>query len=497
MNQALKERIRCEDLWEKVRSAREAASYIEPGMTVGVSGFGKSGDTKAVAAALAKRAEAGEKLNLTVYSGASMGDYFDGKLTRAGALKCRMPYQTNKDLRNAINEGEVSYLDVPVGIMPRWIRNGVLNDIDVALVEACAITEEGNIIPTTSVGATETYVACAKKIIVEINTAVPASLEGIHDIYTPEPAPDTKPIPIIHAGDRIGTPYIKCDPSRIAAIVESDVLDEGIDEMPIDDEYRHMSELLIGFLKDEVKAGRLCEPLPPLQAGVGGVSNAVLEGLKESDFEHLTVYSEIMQNSILDLIEAGKVDAASACAVTMPGKLIPQFFSRFEKYKDKLVLRPMEISNCAEVIRRLGVIAINTVIEADLYGNMNSSYIGGNRLMNGVGGSGDFCQNAGISIFITKSYAKDGRISSIVPMVSHIDHNIKTANVLITEQGVADLRGLNVKDRAELIIEKCAHPNFKPALKEYLRKASVLSEYPAFPWSTEANNMFRAKYANG
>jgi len=497
MNPELKSRIRCEGLWEKVRSAREAASYIEPGMTLGVSGFTQSGYTKEVASALAKRAEAGEKLDLTVYSGASLGDDFDGKLTRAGALKCRMPYQTNKDLRDAINAGEVDYLDIPLGIMPRWVRNGYLNHIDVALVEACAITEEGNIIPTTSVGATETYVACADKIIIEVNTAVPASLEGIHDIYVPELPPKTQPIPIVNAGDRIGVPYIKCDPSKVVAIVESTTFDCGVTESEVDEDYINMSKHIIGFLEDEVKAGRLSNPLPPLQAGIGAVSNAVLKGFKDSPFEHLTIYSEVMQNSILNLLVSGKVDAASATSVTMPGRFWQKFFDNFEPYKDKIVLRPQEISNSPEVIRRLGVIAINTVIEADLYGNMNSTYVGGNRLMNGIGGSGDYCQNAGLSIFMTKSTAKNGTISSIVPIVSHVDHNVKSAHVLVTEQGIADLRGLTTIERAHLIIEKCAHPDFKKPLEDYLRKATVLSDYPAYPWSDEASNMFRAKYTQG
>ncbi|MDO4939946.1 MAG: acetyl-CoA hydrolase/transferase C-terminal domain-containing protein [Lachnospiraceae bacterium] len=497
MNPELKARIRCEDLWEKVRSAREASSYVEKGMTLGVSGFTQSGYTKAVAAALAKRAEAGEDLQLTVYSGASLGDEFDGVLTRAGALKCRMPYQTNKDLRQAINEGKVKYVDIPLGVMPGWVRNGYLNHIDIALVEAAAITEEGNIIPTTSVGATDTYVKCADKVIIEINTSVPASLEGIHDIYTPEPATNTQPIPIVKAGDRIGTTYIPCDPKKIVAIVESTKLDGGVKDVPIDDDYRKMSQMLIEFLETQVREGKMANPLPPIQAGIGGVSNAVLQGLKESSFEHLNVYSEVMQNSIISLIEAGKVDSASATSITMPGSMLQDFYSNFEKYKDKIVLRPMEISNSPEVIRRLGVIAINTVIEADIYGNMNSSYVGGNRLMNGVGGSTDFAGNAGLSIFITKSTAKDGKVSSIVPMVSHVDHSIKTAHVLITEQGIADMRGLDVNERAELIIENCAHPDFRAPLKDYLRKARVLSDYPAFPFSTEANDIFRAKYTQG
>ena len=430
MTEEIKKRIRNKYVLSKVCSAKEAAAFIQPKMTLGVSGFTISGYTKVVAKELAARAEAGEKLKLTVYSGASLGDEFDGVLTRAGALFCRMPYQTNKDLRNAINMGKVKYVDLPLGVMPRWVRSGYLNHIDVALIEAAGIDENGNIIPTMSVGASDTYVACADKVIIELNTRVPASIEGFHDIYIPESVPNTKPINILKANDRIGTPYIPCDPSKIVAVVESDVIDAGVKDMPVDDD----------FLEEEVKAGRMPNPLPPLQAGIGGVSNAVLEGLKESDFQHLTVYSEVMQKSILSLIDEGKIDCASATSITMPQSALQEFYANIDRYRGKIILRPMEISNSPEVIRRLGVIAINTVIEADLYGNMNSSYIGGNRLMNGVGGSGDFCQNGGLSIFITKSTAKDGKVSCIVPMVSHMDHTIKSSQILITEQGKPDYR---------------------------------------------------------
>lgn len=491
MTEELKGRIKIDSLYDKVMTAEEAAKFIEPNMTIGASGFTMSGYPKQVAAVLARRAESGEKLGLTVYTGASMGDDFDGILARSGALKCRMPYQTNRDLRNMINSGRVKYVDMPLSVMPKWVRDGYLNHVDVALVEAVEIDERGNIIPSVSVGAIETYIKCADKVIVEINTSVPTSIKGMHDIFMMESAPNTKPIPIVKAGDRVGTPYIPCDPSKIVAIVESSTPDCGIDDAAGDEDFDRISENLIGFLKSEVEKGHLCNPLPPLQAGVGAVSNAVLAGLSRSEFEHMTVYSEVMQDSLVDLIESGKVDAASATSITMSKEKFRKFFAGIENYRDKIVLRPMEISNSPEVIRRLGVISINTVIEADLYGNTNSSYIGGNRLMNGVGGSGDFCQNSGLSIFITKSTAKGGTISSIVPMVTHIDHTRKTVNILITEQGVADLRGKDVVEMANEIIDKCAHPSFKPALKKYLAKATVLSDYLAYPYSEEAAMMFR------
>ena len=286
----LKKRIRNAEVLRKVCTPKEAASFIKPDMTLGVSGFGLSGYTKVVAKELAARAEAGERLNLTVYSGASTGDDFDGVLTRAGALSCRMPYQSNKDLRNAINEGKIKYVDLPISNMAKWVRSNYLNHIDVALVEAAAIDEKGNIIPTFSVGASDTYVACADKVIVELNTKIPACVEGIHDIYIPEPAPYTKPINILKPNDRIGTPYIPCSPSKIVAVVESDIPDRGIIAGEIDAETKKISENLVSFLKNEVKEGRLCNPLPPLQAGVGAVSDAVIKGLVESDYTQRLVW---------------------------------------------------------------------------------------------------------------------------------------------------------------------------------------------------------------
>ena len=480
-NNEFQQRIRYDGYQKCVMSAEEAATYIKPDMVLGVSGFTIAGYPKAVAGVLASRARSGEKLNLTVYSGASLGEEFDGELARAGALRARMPYQTNKDLRNAINDGTVSYHDVPLGQMPLWVKNHFLKPIDIAIIEATAIDENGNIIPTTSVGTSNIFAESAKQVIIEVNTAVPACMEGVHDVYSPARPPHTKPIPIERVGDLIGAPYIKVDPGKVVAVVESSIPDNGRIVSPVDDEFRQMAANLIDFLHSEVKADRLCNPLPPLQAGVGSVSNAVLEGLAESDFAHMTVYSEVLQNSIFDLIDAGKVDLASGTSLTISADRRDDFFRNFEKYRDKIILRPQEISNHPEIIRRLGVIAINTVIEADLYGNTNSSYIDGNRLMNGVGGSGDYSQNAGLSVFITKSTAKNGTLSCIVPHVSHVDHTIHEIHALITEQGVADLRGLDPIDRANRIIDNCAHPKFRPALREYLRQATQTSTHIGNP----------------
>ena len=291
------------------------------------------------------------------------------------------------------------------------------------------------------------------------------------DIFTPQSPPNQSPIMISKVNQRIGTPHIPCGVDKIAAIVITDIPDDVKDLSPVDDISTRISEHLIDFLAHEVKKGRLPENLLPLQSGVGSVANAVLSGLRKSNFNNLTCYTEVVQDSMLDLIDEGKILHASCTSITTSKEGQKKFYEGIKSYKDKIILRPQEISNHPEVIRRLGVISINTAIEADIYGNINSTHISGSRMMNGIGGSGDFTRNAYISIFTTESTAKGGRISSIVPMVSHHDHTEHDVMIIVTENGLADLRGLSPKERARLIINNCAHPDYKPMLLDYFKCA--------------------------
>ena len=142
-------------------------------------------------------------------------------------------------------------------------------------------------------------------------------------------------------------------------------------------------------------------------------------------------------------------------------------------FRSRIVLRPQEISNNPEVARRLGLITINTALEADIFGNINSTHVCGTKMMNGIGGSGDFTRNAYISIFTTPSTAKGGAISSFVPMVSHLDHSEHSVKVIITEHGIADLRGKSPIQRAHTIIDNCVAPEYKELLREYLNQAPL------------------------
>jgi len=465
-------RIKNKKLQEKLITAEEAAELIKDGMTVATSGFTPAGYPKAVPLALAKRVKRSkEKLQISLLTGASVGEELDGALTEAGIIARRHPYQTNKLLRNNINSGKIAYVDIHLSHFAQQVRYGFFGEIDFAIVEAVAIDEEGNIIPSTSVGVSPTFIDKAKSIIVEINNNQPLELEGIHDIYQPQDPPNRYPIPLIKSKDRIGTTYIPTDPSKIKAIVITDIKDQSSPLTPIDENSKKIAGHIVNFLENEVKHNRLPKNLFPLQSGVGSVANAVLAGLLNSSFIDIDFYSEVIQDSVLDLIDSGKIRVASGTSLTLSEEGQKRFYTNLDKYKKKIILRPQEISNNPEIIRRIGSIAMNTAIEVDIYGNVNSTNIMGTKMMNGIGGSGDFTRNAYLSIFVTPSIAKNGDISCIVPIVSHADHTEHDVQVIVTEQGLADLRGLSPRERAEAIINNCTHPEYKHKLEDYYQRA--------------------------
>jgi len=466
------DRIRCAALRAKVTSADEAALLIKDGMCVGASGFTRAGDAKAVPVALAERArrEAGP-LRITLMTGASLGHDVDRLLTQAHVLARRLPFQVDKTLRDAINGGEVMYVDQHLSETVEMLRANQLGKLDVAIIEAVAITESGGIVPTTSVGNSASFAMLADKVIVEINLAQTPALEGLHDIWIPARRPNRGPLPIMHPQDRVGSPAIEIPIEKIAAIVVTDVADSPSTVQPTDAETQLIAGHLIEFFQHEMTRGRMPRQMPPLQAGIGTIANAVLSGFVDSPFDALQMYSEVLQDSTFDLMDAGKMTFASGASITLSAARQAQVFGDLERYRNRLVLRPQEVSNHPEVIRRFGLIALNTALEFDIYGNVNSTHVGGTHMMNGIGGSGDFARNASCAIFATKSMAKGGRISSVVPMVPHCDHNEHDVDVVVTEQGLADLRGLAPRERARLIIGNCAHPSYRDALRDYYREA--------------------------
>ena len=489
----ISDRVRNKDLQAKIVSAEEVAAYIKPGMSIGMSGFTASSYPKAIPLALAERMKK-EPFKIDLWTGASTGPELDDTLAAVHGIAKRLPYQTDAILRGEINDGSVDYLDLHLSESAQLGRVGYLGKLDLAIVEAVAITEEGNIIPSTSLGNAASYVQQADIVIVEVNTTQPLELEGMHDVYVPLDPPHRLPIPIVKADDRVGTPFIPCTPDKIKFIVPCDIKDHTRDLAPIDENSKKMSQFTLEFLNAEIKAGRMPKNLLPLQSGVGNVANAVMAGFVDSDLEDLTVYTEVIQDGMLDLIDANKLNFASGTAFAPSPAGMERFYKDVEKYKKYLLLRPQEISNSPEVVHRLGVIAMNTALEVDIYGNVNSTHVTGTKMMNGIGGSGDFARNAFLTIFYTPSIAKNGAISSIVPMCSHIDHTEHDVDVIITEQGIADLRGLAPKKRALEIINNCVHPDYKPVLLDYYNRAVEATKHAHTPHIIKEALSFHEKF---
>ncbi len=457
----------------KFITAEEAASYVNNDDNVGFSGFTPAGCPKVIPEAIAKRAEEehrkGNPFQIGMFTGASTGDHLDGALARAQAVKFRTPYQSNKDMRALLNAGGAHYFDMHLSELAQSLRYGFLGKVNVAVVEAAEVTEEGEIIPTEGVGIVPTICRMADKILIELNRFHPKEIRGMHDIYEPADPPMRREIPIYQPSDRIGKPYVKVDPKKIIGIVETNNEPDGSTFAPLDDVTLAIGRNVSNFLVNEMKAGRIPASFLPLQSGVGNVANAVLGCMGENkEIPAFNIYTEVIQDAVIKLMEEGRVKFASGCSLSVSREAMKEIYSRLDFFKDKLLLRPEEISNNPELVRRMGLITINTALEADIFGNINSTHVLGTKMMNGIGGSGDFTRSAYLSIFTTPSTAKDGKISAFVPMVSHLDHSEHSVKIIISEYGVADLRGKSPIQRAHEIIDNCVHPDYRPLLNEYL-----------------------------
>ncbi|TGZ76150.1 putative acetyl-CoA hydrolase [Ascodesmis nigricans] len=481
---ALKARVRRPQLLDKLTTADKLLHHFPNGAYIGWSGFTGVGYPKLLPIAMADHVEANNlqgKNRYSLFVGASSGAETENRWASLDMIERRSPHQVGKAISKGINEGRIKFFDKHLSMFPTDLLYGYYTKdrenprLDVVVVEASAITEEGGIIPGASVGATPELIQMADKIIIEVNTLMP-SFEGLHDIVMTDLPPNRKPYLVMAPEDRIGTPHIPIDPDRVVGIVESRLPDMTNENSPEDDTSRAIAEHLIAFLKSEVTAKRLPPGLLPLQSGIGNIANAVIGGLaKGNHFSSMKVWTEVLQDSFLDLFDSGHLTFATATSVRFSPDGFKRFYRDWDNYYDKLLLRPQTVSNHPEIIRRLGVIGMNTPVEVDIYAHANSTCVSGSRMLNGLGGSADFLRSAKLSIMHTPSTRPSKTdphgVSCIVPMCSHIDQTEHDLDVIVTEQGLADVRGLSPKERARVIIEKCAHPEYKPALRDYFETA--------------------------
>lgn len=455
-------------------TADEAAAMIKHNDTFGLSGFTAPGVPKVFFEAVARKAElehaAGREFKVNVFTGASTNDHVDGILARTNTMGRRAPYQNTPDLRKRINSHDAHYFDRHLSEMAQEVRYGFYGKIDYAVIEAADITPDGEILLGTGLGNIPTYAYLADKIIIELNEKLPKSLHGMHDVIRLQDPPYRPAVPIFTPSDRIGTPTLKIDPNKVIGVIRTNSYDGVKPFSEPDAVSKQIGANVVSFLLSEYRKGRLPKEFLPLQSGVGNVANAVLYDLGESsELPKFRMYTEVVQDAVLELMKKEKCIFASTCSMTFSDATEAELFNNLDFFHDKILIRPAEISNNPEVIRRLGVIAMNTALEADIFGNVNSTHVLGTRMMNGIGGSGDFARNAYISIFSCPSITKEGMISNIVPMVAHADHSEHSVDIIVTDQGIADLRGKDPVQRAETIIENCAHPMYKELLWDYMK----------------------------
>ena len=477
-------------------TADEAAALICNGDTIGIGGFSSVGTPKAVPEAIARRAKelhaTGIPFQIGLVTGGASGDPVDNELSQAKAVKFRTPFQSNKGMREAINMHETEYFDLHLSQIGQDVRYGFLGPIHVAILEASEITEDGGLILSTSVGISPTLALKAEKIIIELNEVHAGKLNGMHDIFILETPPYRKAIPVFKPSQRAGETVLHIDPKKVLGVVRTNEHDHTSPFKPLNETTQRIGQNVADFLLREWKKGGIPKEFLPLQSGVGNIANAVLGALgADSQLPPLTMYTEVIQNSVIDLMQTGRISFATGSSLTLSVDHLQTIYDNLEFFKERILLRPQEITNHPETIRRLGIIAINTALEADIFGNVNSTHVLGSKIMNGIGGSADFSRSSYLSIFTCPSIAKNGMISSIVPHVSHIDSTEHDVRILATEQGVADLRGKSPMQKARCIIENCAHPDYKEMLWDYIK----LSEGKNYHIPMSLQNAFKMHIA--
>jgi len=452
-----------------VRSATEVAADIPADAVLAVSGFGSVGYPKAVPRALTRT---DRDLALTVISGGAVGDEIDTELAEADAVARRYPFATREAVRERANDGRTAFRDPHVSDIADAVRFGGLPDPDVAVVEAVSVGD-GWLVPSTSVGQTPALVETADRLVVEVNDAQPRALEAFHDVYTPDPPPDREPVPLERVDGRVGSPRITFDSTTLEAVVRTDRPDAPYEFRDPTDADRALGEHIVTFLADEAERNPALSETVALEFGVGSIGNALMGALEAGTFgdRRVAYFGEVVQDGLLDALDDGLLDGASATSLALSADGQRRLFDDIERYAGDVVLRPAEVSNDAGLVDRFGVVAVNAAVEVDLYGHVNSTHIGGSRLVGGIGGSGDFARHALVSVVACPATAAGGDVSRVVPMATHVDHTEHDVDVVVTDRGVADLRGLSPRESAEALVA-VAHPDFRPDLRRYLERAS-------------------------
>lgn len=279
-------------------------------------------------------------------------------------------------------------------------------------------------------------------MIIELNYYYDSRVAELADIVIFGAPLRRNSVLIFYAMDCVGTCYVQIDLKKIVAVVETNLPDAGnmLDKQNF--MCQQIADNVVTFLLQEMAHGRISLEFLPLQSGVGNINNAVMARLGENLVIFLfMMYLEVLQELVVHLLETGKISGASAFSLTILADSLRKIYDNMDYFASCIVLRLQEIFNNLEIICCLGVIALNVGLEFDIYGHANLTHVAGVDLMNGIGGSGDFERNAYLLIFMALLIAKEGKILTVVLMCSYVDYSEHSVKVIITEQGIADLRG--------------------------------------------------------
>src|SRR5208283_4012003 len=291
------------------------------------------------------------------------------------------------------------------------------------------------------------------------NRRHPPTMLGLHDLFEPQDPPNRREIHVYTVSDRIGSPILVVPPEKIAGIVETNLADEFSALAPGDSKTAAIGRHVAEFLIADMRAGSIPKRFLPVQSGIGAVANAVFKALGEvPEIPPFEMYSEVLQDAVIELIQEERCTFASGTALTVTPEVLDQITGNIAFFRRHLILRPQEISNSPEIVRRLGIISINTALEVDLFGNVNSYRRHAHRLHTQT-------------LPAASVRHRRHRLSTIVPLVTHVDHSEHSVQVVVTEWGVADLRGKDERERAQLIINNCAHPDYRDELQIYVQAA--------------------------
>jgi len=347
--------------------------------------------------------------------------------------------------REAVAEGRADYTPVFLSELPKLISRGLV-PIDVALIQVTPPDEHGFCSFGVSVEITKTASKMAKLVIAQVNRCMPRVLGDS----------------FIHVND-IDAVVVHDEPILELPPSEHDIVSDRI--------ARHVSELV--------------EDGSTLQIGIGTVPNAVLGVL--TDKKDLGIHTELLTEGVVDLIEEGVVTCEKK--TINRGKIIASFAMGTRRLYDFIDNNPMVefyesdyVNDPFIISQHDKMVAINQALEIDLTGQVCADSIG-YRFYSGLGGQADFVRGAirskgGKAITVFPSTAKEGEYSRIKSVLSEGAGVVLTrgdVDYVVTEYGVAPLRGKTIKERALALIN-IANPRFRNQLLQWAKERKLVPE---------------------